>query len=111
MLCLLLLGFAGWLWIAPKLDPWARYSGTEVVACKMNQRNVQQMVRALENMEGRKPGDPIDWDKIFDPKSEYYLKKPVCSVHGEYEYSPVITPRGEPVIRCSDSKHRMEDPG
>src|SRR5690606_16219368 len=67
--------------------------GSDRAACIMNIRNIQQAVRAHQNMNDLKEGDPIPWDKIFGDGG-YLEAKPVCPAGGAYKFSDVLPPVG-----------------
>jgi hypothetical protein len=83
---------------------------SEKPGCLLTQRNLQQAARSYANMEGLKPGDPLDWSKIIGP-GLLLERKPACPVHGEsaYTYSPVIPEPGTLAAPCRDPEHRPAD--
>jgi hypothetical protein len=83
------------------------HHGSDRSACIMNQRNVQQLVRGYQNMHNLKAGTTIDWAELIG--SGKYMKKPMCPIHGEYTYSPVIPEIGVLVATCQDPNHRPTD--
>ena len=86
----------------------AYYRNSDKAYCIMNQRNLQQAVRSYANMEGLKPGDPLDWSKIIGP-GLFLETKPACPVHGDYVLSPVLPEPGTLAAPCQDPKHRPAD--
>ncbi len=84
--------------------------GSPRAGCILSQRNLQQAVRVHADMEGLKPGDPLDWSKIIGP-GLFLESKPACPVHGEpaYTYSPVIPEIGTLAAPCQDPEHRPAD--
>ena len=98
------------LWINAWLEPFGRTGGTDKRFCIYNQRNLQQAVRSYANIEGLKPGDPLDWSKIIGPGSDRFIEtKPVCPVHGDHLLSPVIPEPGTLAAPCKDPEHRPGD--
>jgi len=87
-------------WLARAWDALGNFDNRAV--CMMNQRNIQQWVRYLQETDHQKPGDPIAWDKIFGPKC--MGEKPVCPRHGEYVYSKTVPKIGELAASCKEAK-------
>jgi hypothetical protein len=101
MTALFSVGTYGWLFVG--VSPRPRNS--DKAYCIMNQRNLQQAVRSYANMEGFKPGDPLDWSKLIGP-GLFLETKPACSVHGDLPLSPVIPQIGTLAAPCKDPEHR-----
>lgn len=76
-----------------------------VAACILNQRNVQQAVRAIQNMNHLKPGDTIVWDEIFGPE-KFLSSKPTCLSDGDYTLANVIPEPGILVCPCRNPDHK-----
>jgi hypothetical protein len=102
MLCILA-GVAA-LWTRALLQPYRRTPSDRAI-CIMYQRNLQQAVRAHQNMESLEPGDPLDWSKIIGP-GLFLETKPACPVHGDLPLSPVIPQIGTLAAPCQDPEHR-----
>ena len=87
-----------------------RHKGSPRSYCIMNQRNLQQAVRALEKQENSKPGDPIRWEKIYGDKTGHYLSsKPVCPLGSGYVFATAIPETGNQVARCMHPEHQVPD--
>ena len=82
--------------------------GSPRATCILGQRNLQQAVRAHQETESLKPGDPLDWSKIIGP-GLFIETKPTCPVHGDYIFSPVIPEKGTLAAPCQDPDHRPAD--
>lgn len=105
----LVIGYVGvliWLLIAVALVLPVLFVGSQAykrsadrAACILNQRNVQQAVRAHQNTESLAIGAPIDWKEIFGPAA--YMREPVCPAGGTYTYSSTIPAVGVQVVSCS----------
>lgn len=93
------------LWIHAWLEPFGRTGNSDKAGCRIQQRNLHQAVRAHQNMESLKPGDPLDWSKIIGP-GQFLENKPTCPVHGDYILSPVIPETGTLAAPCQDPEHR-----
>jgi hypothetical protein len=85
-----------------------RPSSMDQGLCVMNQRNIQQSVRDYQNMHDLKAGTTIDWAELIGP-GKFMDMKPMCPVHGEYTYSPVIPEIGVLAAPCQDPNHRPTD--
>ena len=96
------------LWTLAWLEPFGRTGNSDKPACLLHQRNLQQAVRAHQNMESLKPGDPLDWSEIIGP-GQFIETEPTCPVHGDYLLSPVIPERGTLAAPCKDPEHRPAD--
>ena len=98
------------LWINAWLEPFGRTGNNDKAACRIQQRNLQQAVRAHQQIDNLKPGDPLNWSKVIGPGSDRFLEtKPVCPVHGDYFLSPVIPEPGTLAAPCQDPDHRPAD--
>ncbi len=73
----------------------------------MNQRNLQQAVRAYESENHLKLGDPIDWSKIIGTW-QYIERTPECPIHGTgaYDYSSKVPLVGTLAAPCKDPAHK-----
>ena len=92
------------LWTQPSLY----HRSSDSPACILHQRNLQQAVRAHQQIDNLKPGDPLDWSKIIGP-GLFLETKPACPVHGDYHLSPVIPETGTLAAPCQDPEHRPVD--
>jgi hypothetical protein len=82
--------------------------GSDRAGCIMNQRNLQQAVRAYQSANGLHPGDPIDWAAVIGDELNYD-RLPTCPEAGEYKCSDSIPREGEPAMECSISEHVPSD--
>jgi hypothetical protein len=98
------IGIYGWFFVG--VSPRPRNS--DKAYCIMNQRNLQQAVRSYANMEGLKPGDPLEWSKIIGP-GHFLETKPACPVHGDHVLSPVLPEPSTLAAPCQDPEHRPAD--
>lgn len=74
-------------------------------ACILNQRNVQQSVRSIQNMNHLKPGDTIVWDEIFGP-GKFLSSKPTCPIGDNYTLANLIPEPGTLVCPCKNPDHQ-----
>lgn len=81
---------------------WKR--GSDRATCAINVRNVQQAVRAYQNMNNLKPGDPIPWDKIFG-EGKFISARPTCQPGTTYTFAKTIPAIGKLACTCSDPQH------
>jgi hypothetical protein len=79
--------------------------GSDRAACILQTRNVQQAIRAHQNMNGLKPGTPVDWDDIFGD-DKYLPNRPQCS-SGKYTFTKTIPQIGKLACTCSDPEHAV----
>lgn len=87
-----------------------RKNGSPRAHCIMNQRNLQQAVRHLQEQEHLQPGDPIPWEKIYGDKDKSLIgTKPACPIQGDFTFATVIPARGTQVARCSHPEHQHAD--
>lgn len=77
--------------------------GSDRAACIMNTRNTQQAVRAYENMNGLKPGDPLPLSEIFG--EDKFLREVHCPLGGTYTFSKTIPKVGKLACTCSHPEH------
>lgn len=82
--------------------------GSDRAYCILNQRNVQQAVRGIQNIHHLKPGDTIVWDEIFGLEG-LISSKPKCPTDGNYTLANVIPGPGILVCPCKNPKHRPDD--
>ena len=82
--------------------------GSDRSACILNVRNVQQAVRAHQNMNMIKEGEKIDWDKIFGDDG-FLPVKPVCPTHGAYKVLDKIPKPGNTVFTCPNEDHAPDN--
>ncbi|MCW1921748.1 hypothetical protein OKA05_04235 [Luteolibacter arcticus] len=80
--------------------------GSDRAACVINCRNVQQAVRAHQNMNELKPGTPIPWDQIF---GNHLDARPLCIPGATYTYAKGIPAIGKLACTCSDPDHAIPD--
>ncbi len=94
-------------WVDSVIRPRFPHLNTDRAGCVIQQRNVQQAVRAYAAINSLKPGDPIDWTKIIGP-GNFIEKVPSCPVHGPgaYSYTTTIPPIGTLVAPCKDPAHK-----
>lgn len=85
-----------------------RKVGSPRAHCIMNQRNLQQAVRAVQGMDGIREGDPVPWDKVFGGDA-LLPSRPVCPEGGTYLYLDTIPKQGTLVAPCSHPEHRPPD--
>lgn len=76
-------------------------------ACILNQRNVQQAVRAYQHMRGLKEGDSIDWQNIIG-KRGFMEANPLCPDRGEYRFAERIPAKGKLVLKCPKEHHEPD---
>jgi len=83
------------------------HRGSDKAACIINQRNIQQAIRAYAGTHSLKIGDPIDWSKIIGI-GQYIERVPACPIHGTgaYDYSLTIPPLGTLAAPCKDLAHK-----
>ncbi|WP_367870338.1 hypothetical protein [Luteolibacter sp. Populi] len=80
--------------------------GSDRAACVMNVRNVQQAVRAYQNMNSLKPGDPIPWNKVIGEKG-FLTKQPAClEAGGGYTFVKTVPKNGALACTCSHPEHQ-----
>lgn len=78
--------------------------------CILNIRNIQQAIRANQNLLGLRIGDVIPWNDIFG-KGKFILKKPKCPCGGNYVLSKTYPKAGTVVATCSygvEGRHRPQ---
>ena len=78
--------------------------GSDRAGCILNIRNVQQAVRADQNMHKFKEGDPIPWDDIFG-EGKFIENKPTCPEGGTYTFLKKFPKVGELALKCSLHDH------
>ena len=88
----------------PSEQPSAETASTK---CALNQRSIQQAVRAYQNMRRLKAGDPIDWRNIIG-KGGFVEAKPICPDGGEYEFVKRIPAKGKLALKCSKEGHEPD---
>lgn len=83
------------------------HKGSDRAGCIMQQRNLQQAVRAYADTNLLKIGDSIDWAKIIGT-GQYIERVPECPIHGKdaYEYTPTIPSVGTLAAPCKDPAHK-----
>ncbi|WP_035615404.1 hypothetical protein [Haloferula sp. BvORR071] len=85
-----------------------QHRGSDRATCVMHQRDLQMLMRHVQEEEHLKAGAPIEWAKLIGP-GLLMESKPVCPVHGEYSISPVVTGPRILVAPCRDASHRAKD--
>lgn len=87
-----------------------RHRGSDRSACIMNQRNLQQALRAHAKEHQLKIGDAIAWSKIIG-FGQCIQEIPVCPVHGinAYGYLQTIPAIGVLAAPCKDPEHQPPD--
>jgi len=100
-----LLAISIFCWVSFLIPP--QHRGSDRAYCIMNQRNLQALMRHVQEEEHLKPGDPIEWAKLIGP-GLLMESRPVCPVHGEYTISPLVTEPGILVAPCRDAGHQPE---
>jgi hypothetical protein len=75
--------------------------------CILNQRNVQQAVRADQHMRGLKNGAPITWQNLIG-KRGFLEAKPVCPGGGEYQFAERLPAKGKLALKCSKEGHEPD---
>jgi hypothetical protein len=83
------------------------HRGSDKAHCIMNQRNIQQALRAYAEAKSLDIGDRIAWPEIIGI-GQYFEKYPECPIHGKtaYHYSSTVPPVGVLVAPCKDVKHK-----
>ncbi|HSP43740.1 MAG TPA: hypothetical protein VLO11_12770 [Luteolibacter sp.] len=82
--------------------------GSDRAACIINIRNVQQAVRAHQNMNSKNIGEPIDWDEIFGPDA--FMEEPECHAGGTYTFARNYPEIGKLACTCSHGEdHQPAD--
>jgi hypothetical protein len=76
--------------------------------CILNQRSVQQAVRADQHMRGLKNGAPITWQNLVG-KRGFLEAKPVCPSGGEYQFAERIPAKGKLALKCSKEGHEPDN--
>ncbi|HEY1121562.1 MAG TPA: hypothetical protein VGE67_08170, partial [Haloferula sp.] len=79
--------------------------GSDRAACIMNTRNIQQAVRAYQNMNDLKAGTPLPLDKIIGPGA-FVGAPPVC-LGGSYTFATTIPEVGTLACTCSNPDHKV----
>jgi len=83
--------------------------GSDRAGCIINQRNVQQAVRAYQSMNNLQPGDRIDWKEIVGP-GKLLESEPACPALGKYRYQARIPASGVLVVECSKAGEEAHVP-
>lgn len=99
ILLVVLVGAAGWL-------KWK--TGCDRAACQMNQRNIQQAMRAHQSMNGLLVGRPLDRATVVH--KFFGGREPSCPGGGAYAWSPTVPGLGVLTAPCPCGKHEF-DPG
>lgn len=86
-------------------DAWKK--GSDRAGCVLNIRNVQQSIRAYQNMNNIKDGNPIPWDQIFG--NDKFMAKPTCPAGGTYTFLINMPKTGSLACKCSHSDHIPEN--
>lgn len=68
--------------------------------CIIQIRNVQQALRAYQNINGLNPGDPLDWSKIFGA-GKFIEQRPICPRQGTYTFVNEFPKIGTLGMTCS----------
>lgn len=113
----LVLGYVGMVLVAFAFIPTlfvgaqAYKRSADRAACVLNQRSVQQAVRAYQNTHSLEAGAALDWKEVFG--SDKYMIAPSCPDGGTYTLSETIPPLGTQVMECShahdEKKHVPKD--
>ena len=84
--------------------------GSDRSHCIMNQRNLQQALRAHAKEHQLEVGDAIEWRQIVG-FGHYIERVPECPVHGinGYTYLQTVPAPGVLVTTCKDSEHQPPD--
>ncbi len=80
-------------------------NGSDRAGCIMNIRNVQQAIRAHQNMNSLEIGTPIKWDDIIGP-GKFIENTPQCSEGGTYTFVKTIPEIGVLACTCSHAEHQ-----
>jgi len=75
-------------------------------ACEMLTRNVQSAMRSHSGVNIVLTGAPLDKSELVG-LGKYIEREPVCPSCGPYQWSPVVPPAGELMIKCSHPDHQL----
>lgn len=82
--------------------------GSDRAGCQMNQRNIQQAMRAHQGMNNLMEGSPLDRATLV---REYFDgREPQCPCGGSYTWSPTVPGIGTLAAPCPRRNHEF-DPG
>lgn len=77
-------------------------------ACILNIRNLQQAVRANQNINQHNMGDPIPWEDILG--EDKFLILPKCPCGTDYILSKIYPKIGATAAKCPNSKSKDHHP-
>ena len=79
-------------------------NGSDRAACILNIRNVQQAVRAHQNINGLEFGAPLSMSDIFG-EDKFLPREPRCPSGGIYTFSKTIPKIGKLACTCGHPEH------
>jgi type II secretory pathway pseudopilin PulG len=75
--------------------------GSDKASCILNIRNVQNVIRSYQNLNGLDTGTPMDVAGDLTGPGNFIQSLPVCPASGTYTYASAVPPIGTLAVSCS----------